>query len=205
VKSGVTHRTEPKAFDTDGMLLGEASCMVGASLLIPAISQVIFGVDQFEQMRENGPGGKKIDWDADWIADPIQILSDGSEYHVADPDRPVPENFDQIFEDGDELRMKQLMDWDGTMDLDALRLSNRASGQDRQRKPGDMNNRLNIVDPFGKRSVRRGLRDKASAQKGAIETMQEQQKVDTAMESRTKLKMCACMYVCNGRFSVTQR
>lgn len=136
--SSSSHRTESKAFDRRHTL--RRNLEHGAMLLNPNISQVIYGVDQFEQMRENGPGGKKIDWDADWIADPIQILSDGSEYHVADPDRPVPENFDQIFEDGDELRMKQLEDWDGTSDLDALRLSNRASGKDRQRKPGDMNN-----------------------------------------------------------------
>lgn len=50
----------------------------------------------------------------------------GSEYHVADPDRPIPENFDEIFAINDERRMKELMDWDGTTSLDDLKIANRS-------------------------------------------------------------------------------
>ena len=41
-----------------------------------------------------------IDWDFDFNAEPLQHMGDGSEYWIADPDRPVPDDFDKIFQVG---------------------------------------------------------------------------------------------------------
>lgn len=45
---------------------------------------------------------KPIDWDMDFNADPKQVFGDGTVHMIADPARPVKEDFDRIFIENDQ-------------------------------------------------------------------------------------------------------
>ena len=138
------------------------------------------------------PEGSKasIDWDNDFCADPLQVGPDGEDYFIADPRRPVPEDFDKIFMENDEKRLEELerisreIGIGGTIPtniVDDLKVSSRAAtptdGLGRRAGQASSVPETNVVDPFGNRRPRFGTRQKAANSKAILERMQQRDEV----------------------------
>jgi len=130
----------------------------------------------FVPMRAEG-SGTSIDWDNDFCADPCQVGPDGEDYFIADPTRDEPEDFDRIFVENDEQRLMELerlerqVGLGGTIPadvIDDLKISSRPSSETDAlgRRAGRQSasvQETNVVDPWGKRRPRFGIRQKVSS------------------------------------------
>lgn len=140
-----------------------------------------------EPLRPEGTS-KSIDWDNDFGASPLQTGPDGEDYWIADPARPVPEDFDKIFNDNDDLRLAELerisrqVGVGGTIPVeiaDELKTASRPSDEtDRLgRRAAQDKFQTNVVDPWGNRRPRFGVREKAARSKAILERMQMRDEV----------------------------
>lgn len=142
----------------------------------PEKEEVVFGYEAFVPLYQDKP----IDWDMDFNADPKQVFGDGTVHMIADPARPVKEDFDRIFIENDQRFIEELQEMrkngtiiESTEYQVATRARDEYSRLGRGRRDG-----TNIVDPFGKRNVRRGLRERANSQsKAIIDRMKQQEEL----------------------------
>ena len=148
------------------------------------VNQALVTGGRLEDMRPAGQENKPIDWDNDFCADPLQMLPDGREHFIADPRREVAEDFDQVFFDNDERKLEELerisrdIGVGGVVPshvLDDLKPANRPkdSSEGLGRRAGKDKAHTNVVDPWGKRRPRFGVRQKAANSKAILERMQQ--------------------------------